>query len=244
MARQLSELRRLQRNQLIKINKEELIESILASGKDDEGLAGITRKIDLVMTELDSLKALVISPESAINKKIAVLENKLEKQAEFISKQQFFMEALDCKERESNLVILGVPDGENAFDGAVSDDTKLEKIWTQIGVEGIAATHHRLGERNDQRSQLLLVTLQDKSMCGRILDRAKNLKTSGNLFRKIFIKRDVHPAVRKEWERLRNAERIEKERPENIGCMIRFDTHERKLYRDDTVVDSWSPQGF
>ena len=60
MARQLSELRRLQRNQLIKINKEELIECILASGQDDEGLADITRKTDLVMTELDSLKVLVI----------------------------------------------------------------------------------------------------------------------------------------------------------------------------------------
>ena len=60
----------------------------------------------------------------------------------------------------------------------------------------------------------------------------------------IYIKKDVHPAVRKEWARLREAERLEKEKPENNGATIRLDTRERKLYRDDTVIDSWTPHPF
>lgn len=57
-------------------------------------------------------------------------------------------------------------------------------------------------------------------------------------------KKDVHPGVRKEWKRLREAEEREKERPENVGCVIRLDTRQRKLYRDNNVMDCWDPQFF
>ena len=131
------------------------------------------------------LKALVISPQSVINKKIASLESKVEKQAEIIVKQQLFLEALDRKEREANLVVLGVPDYEEDFDGASSDESKLSKIWTQIGVGDVTTTHRRLGQRNNQRSRPILVTLQDKNERVNILDRAKHLKTCHELFKKI-----------------------------------------------------------
>ena len=244
MAKQLSELRKMQRHQLNKVNKDELIESILAAGQEVEGLPSIMNKIDEVIKEMDSLKALVISPQSVINKKIASLESKVEKQSEIIVKQQLFLEALDRKEREANLVVLGVPDYEEDFDGASSDESKLSKIWTKIGVGDVTTTHRRLGQRNTQRSRPILVTLQDKNERVNILDRAKHLKTSGELFKKIYIKKDIHPSVRKEWERLRSVEKTEKERPENVGCVVRLDTRERKVYRDNIVIDSWNPQGF
>ena len=76
------------------------------------------------------------------------------------------------------------------------------------------------------------------------MDRVKNLKTSGELFKKIYIKKDIHPSIRKEWERLRSVEKTEKDRPENVGCVVRLDTQERKVYRDNVVIDSWNPQGF
>ena len=244
MAKQLSELRKMQRHQLNKVNKDELIESILAAGQEVEGLPSIMNKIDEVIKEMDSLKALVISPQSVINKKIASLESKVEKQSEIIVKQQLFLEALDRKEREANLVVLGVPDYEEDFDGASSDESKLSKIWTKIGVGDVITTHRRLGQRNTQRSRPILVTLQDKNERENILDRAKHLKTSGELSKKIYVKKDIHPSVRKEWERLRSVEKTEKERPENVGCVVRLDTRERKVYRDNIVIDSWNPQGF
>ena len=234
----------MQRHQLNKVNKDELIESILAAGREVEGLPGIMNKFDEVIKEMDSLKALVISPESVINKKITSLESKVEKQADIIFKQQLFLEALDRKERAANLVILGVPDYEEVFDGETSDESKLNKIWTKIGAGSVNATHRRLGQRNIQRSRPILVTLQDKNERLNILDRARNLKTSGELFKKIYIKKDIHPSIRKEWERLRSVEKTEKDRPENVGCVVRLDTQERKVYRDNVVIDSWNPQGF
>ena len=50
--------------------------------------------------------------------------------------------------------------------------------------------------------------------------------------------------MRNEWKRLKEAERIEKERPENVGCAIRLDFKERKLYRDNVVIDKWNPLFF
>ncbi len=58
------------------------------------------------------------------------------------------------------------------------------------------------------------------------------------------MKKDVHPSVRKEWRRLPDVEAAEKAKPENVGCVIRLDTRERKVYKDDTVIDAWNAQFF
>ena len=64
----------------------------------------------------------------------------------------------------------------------------------------------------------MLLTIPQKDMPSRILANAKNLKTAGEKFSRIYVKKDVHPGVRKEWQRLREAEAKEKERPGNAGC--------------------------
>ena len=119
MAKQMTDLRGMQRNQLQRINKEELIDIILASNDEKGNLEDITKKLSEVMTELDTLKRLVTSPDNATNKKISALEAKLEKQEEIIAQHQRFMESLDRKERENNVVVLGVPDERETLDGAV-----------------------------------------------------------------------------------------------------------------------------
>lgn len=71
------------------------------------------------------------------------------------------------------------------------------------------------------------------------------MKQAADEYSKIYVKKDVHPSVRKEWSRLRDAEKAEKERPENaVGCEIRLDTQERKLYKDGVVIDGWNQQFF
>ncbi len=48
------------------------------------------------------------------------------------------------KEREGNVVILGVPDDQESLEGATTDEETLDKIWTAVGVDGVAGTHRRL----------------------------------------------------------------------------------------------------
>lgn len=244
----MAELRKMQRNQLVRINKEELIDSILAAQEEAEAPVprALDEKLNAVMAEMAELKKIITSPESFIAKKFAELHDRIDKQAEIISSQQRYLEMLDRRERATNIVVLGLPDEGEALEGAVTDTDKLEKVWEKVGVTGVGCQHRRLGAETDgrRRNRPLLLTVQDKEMRSRILGNAKNLKTAGGIYAKIYVKKDVHPGVRKEWQRLREAEAREKERPENAGCNIRLDTRQRKLYRDNEVIDTWSPQFF
>lgn len=247
MARQLSDLRKLQKTQLSRLAKDELIESILASSEQDS----IAEKLNDVIKELADLKQALTSPGSAINTKITELQQQVNVQAEIISKQQRFLEGLDRKERECNLVILGVPDNGEELDGETEDVDKVNKIWGAAGATSEVLSVRRLGDggaagrARPRRSRPILVTVRSKQDRDAVLNKAKNLKQCNTeAYKTIFIKKDVHPSVRAEWRRLREAERAEKERPENVGCNIVFNARERQLYKDGVVIDKWNWQGF
>lgn len=244
MAKSLCELRKLQKNQLSRMSKDDLIESILTSREEDV----VTEKLNDVIKELADLKQALTSPESAINVKIKEMQHQMNLQAEIIAKQQRFLEGLDRRERECNVVVLGVPDGIETLDGETTDVGKIKKIWQAADVTSDVLSVRRLGSGDAggvRRSRPILVTVGSKQDRDIVLEKAKNLKQCNTeVYKKIFIKKDVHPNVRAEWRRLREAEKAEKERPENVGCNIVFNARERRLYKDGVVIDQWSMQGF
>ena len=63
-------------------------------------------------------------------------------------------------------------------------------------------------------------------------------------FKDINIRKDSHPAVRKEWRRLKEAEEAEKARNENVGKNVRIDYRTRVLYVDDVIVDRFNAKLF
>lgn len=237
----------MQRGQLRSVTKDELIESIISAGEQDVGVTAVLEeRLTTIATEINELRRAISSSEVDVNKKLEDMQVKIDKQAEIIVHQQRFLEALDRKERECNLIVLGVPDDGLALDGATCDGEKLEKIWATIDEETEMCSHRRLGRpsQDSTKKRPILVTVTSKSSRDGVLEKAKRLKESGPHLNKIYIKKDVHPSVRKEWSRLRSVEAAEKERPENAGCVIRLDVKERKLYRDGVVIDRWNPQYF
>ena len=248
MAKSLTDLRKLARSQLKSITKEELIESIMAPDHNEDLLRSLNDKITSLSGEVADLKGFLTSPGSEINQKLTKMQQEIDKQAEFIARQHQFLEQLDRKERENHLIVLGVPDGEEALDGETSDEEKLRKIWTQMGVPSDIVSHRRLGRLDAQqggsRKRPILVVVTTKYVRDDVLANSRKLKDSSSQYNRIYVKKDVHPSVRNEWKRLRDAERTEKDRPENVGCVIRLDVRERKLYRDDVVIDKWNPLFF
>lgn len=243
MAKSLSDLKKMQRNQLSRMTKEDLIESILSAPEPGDGQ--LLELINTLVNEMAELRRSVTAPDSNINKRFVELQTQVDKQAEIIAKQQRYLETIDRKERERNLVITGVPDEDEALEGATTERNKLNKIWTEVGSTDAVQSHRRLGTRGDNnKRRAILVTVDSKEAKDRILTKASQLKQATREMNKIYIKKDVHPSIRKEWWRLRDAEKTEKERPENSGCVIRLDTRERKLYRDGVVIDAWSLQFF
>ena len=243
-ARSLTELRKMSQHQLNSIRKEDLIQSILHATEPavDVNLA-VQEQLKTLIEEITELKKAVTSPDSIINKKMQDLEDQVNKQQEIIIKQQRYLESLDRKERECNLVLLGVPEGRESLDGATTDETKIEKVWTAIGSSTTVTSSRRLG-RESNRRRPILITVASRNDRDAVLEVAKRLKEAGDIYKRIFIKKDTHPAVREEWKRLKEAEKREKEKPENIGCNIYIDYKARQLYRDGVVIDKFNLMGF
>ena len=76
-----------------------------------------------------------------------------------------------------------------------------------------------------------------------LLQSAKKLKNN-TVLGSVYIKKDIHPAFRKEMWRLYEAEKRERDRPENVGKTVVFDKEERVLMVDDVIIDRYNPQLF
>ena len=152
---------------------------------------------------------------------------------------------MDRKERECNLVILGVPEETEALDGATTDDDKLSKVWDAAGITCSIKSSRRIGKVEDGKQRPILAEVTSKTDRDTALDKAKGLKEHSNeRYKKIYVKKDQHPSVRQEWKRLHTVYETEKRRPCNSACTIEFNYRERKVYKDGVVIDQWSMQGF
>ena len=253
MTKTIAECRAMPRAQIKALNKEALIDIILGS-ENEEGaqLRQLQEKLLSISTELTQFRQDMMAPDSTINRKMAAMQAQIDQQADVIKQQQLFMEAIDRKERETKLVVLGVPEEDESMEEATNDEEKLKKIWSVMGEDLRIRSHRRLGRRggngqntgNSNRKRPILVEVDRKEIRDTVIGKTKRLKEAGSTYERIYVKKDVHPSVHNEWKRLRQVEMDEKTRPENEGCVIRLDPKERKIYRDGEVIDSWKATSF
>ena len=149
------------------------------------------------------------------------------------------LEFMDSRERANKFVVLGVPDG--TWNGCDNDPDKVRLIGTTVGCELQNFTAKRVGKQREGTIRPILVTLQDGSKRNDIVDKTKTVSNHPG-FNGIKVKKDVHPAVRREWGRLYASFEDQKADPTNTGCVIEFDKKKRRITRDDVVVDSWKPR--
>lgn len=96
MTKTIAELRAMQRAQLNRLNKEALIESILAPEEDVE--SQLRRELTKITLELALLRQDITSPESIINQKLFTMQTQIDQQASIIKQQQQFLKAVDRRE--------------------------------------------------------------------------------------------------------------------------------------------------
>ena len=94
----------MQRHQLATVNKDDLIDNILASSIEEGKFAAIKLQLDEVIKEMQALKDMVLSPDSLLKENYSELKSRVDKQDKIIAKQQQFLEHLDRKEREANII--------------------------------------------------------------------------------------------------------------------------------------------
>ncbi len=245
----LADLRKLQKHQLNKITKEELIEAILTTeGEEARLIARHDEKLDKIMDELADMRRMIAADQDENKAKIKDLTDTIKKQSEIILHHQLFMEHLDRQKRETNIVLFGIPDERVTLEGATTEEAKIQQVLNAIEAtpDVVVRSHQRLGQltQGSNRSRPLLVRVDSKAIRDKVLERATRLKDMQEPYKKIYIKKDSHPEVRKEWRRLKTAEEEEKNKPSNAGCNIRLDYREPVLYKDGVVIDKWQPHPF
>ncbi|KAK8373056.1 hypothetical protein O3P69_015593, partial [Scylla paramamosain] len=174
-----------------------------------------------------------------LKQEVAHLSDGLEKAYKIIHNQQLFLEKLDSKERRCNLVMTGLLEDPDEI--GETDKEKVVKVLEAASYPDAVQTENwemkRLGRENEHHKRPLLITVENQEKRDGVLRVAKNLKNVRGSLSTIYIKKDLHPAVRKEYARLRTREREEREKPVNVGANITYDRKDRVLLRDGVVID-------
>ena len=226
------------------MNKTEILDILESATLPVGDNTALISSIAHLTTEIVNLKTSLDNSQASTRTQIDELRQQISKQNQVIVKQQQYLEQHDRKERECNLVILGVPDDNEALEGATTDEEKVKKVWEKAGIVCDIKSTQRLGRSGGPRRRPVLAVVRSRAERDSALEKAKTLKSANETYNRIYIKKDVHPSVREEWKRLRDVFQREKDRPENQGCNIRFDAKERKVYKNNAVIDQWSMQSF
>lgn len=204
----------------------------------------IDTKINAVSKTMDDVNTLLVAvgtklKDERVNRER--LEDRVCALTEIVLSQQRQLERLDTHDRARNLIVLNVPEDGTPIDDADSDPEKLSSIFSMTCPDEIIPVHQikstRLGNKRDDGSyRPTLVTLPNPDLRQRLVSKSSVL-TKNSKLKNIRLKKDQHPAIRKEWRRLFNAERAAKADPDNEGCTIILDRKSRTLLRDELVID-------
>ena len=139
---------------------------------------------------------------------------------------------------------MGVPEERIESALGTSDLERVQSIIkkTDISLHRDNLCVRRLGAETADRSRSrpLLISLKCQETRREILNNAKKLKDTTDCS-SIFIRKDTHPTLRYEANRLRIRERNEKANPENRNVNIQYDRKQRVLMRNGIIIDRFSP---
>ena len=226
---------------LVKITKEAIIDIII--GEKNEN-TNVNNTLADILKEIKEIRLENTTIINGLREDVDKLKEQVKKQDLVIASHQRAWEEVDARERRDKLVVLGVPEEMDA-------KVAVEAIFSKLDRKELKYDLRRLGkERSDTdqgRPRPILVVLDDYNKRREILELSKILKTAENIdiedkvleLKTVYIKKDQHPAVRREWGRLHTVAKEEKAKPGNAGCVINLDPKRREILKDGVVIDKW-----
>jgi hypothetical protein len=191
-------------------------------------------------------------------KRIDNLEEKVKKHElleKSVLQQQKYLESLENMRRAKNVVVYGVTEGGMEYGDTTGENTLLQtdtekinhvlKLLGKISAEVVSI--QRLGKQRPaetDRPRPILFTVNTTDERNSILSVAKKLKDGPKNVRKVFLKKDVHPAIRREYDRLRKVEKQERDKPDNESRDVKYNHENRTITIDGIVVDTFNPHLF
>ena len=224
---------------LAKKKKDELVDDILALANNDSSCSGevaLHRKLDTMTQLLVQIQKEV----QTVKEENKSLRRDVENLTATVTSQQRYLEQLDSRERACNLIVLGITE-----DGT-PDQEKVGDLFDELecSQEAGSFTVQRLKKKNAPAGNTpppLLVKLKSSQARKTILNNREKIDDQGN-YSGVKMKRDQHPAIRREWGRLHDVFRAEQSKPENTGRDIIFDRQNRKIVdKNGEIIDMWQP---
>lgn len=237
------------KDKLKAVNKDVIAEILLHdeagnSGDGNDDIRTLLKKLSGDVIEMKEANRKVLDAVEKVTKlevQVEKLESENRKMTETLSYQQRFIESLDAKERERNIIMTGV--SENSNELGENDGEKVTSILDAINAAEATRnmTVQRIGREMENRKRPILVSFVDNKTRQDVLEKAKILKDKDIPFKSVYIKKDIHPSIRKEYDRLRRVERSEKAKPENAGKTVVYDRKERVIKCDGAIIDKFKP---
>lgn len=241
-------LRQTEVNKMTNVQLKTALNTLLASynaaaEQANNVLLSEIRELRKQVADLQSIRHEMQDQRKRLDDALQDQSRRLDDAFTIISNQQQFLEAMDGRERRLNLVITGL--AEDADEIGATDDEKVRKVIEATGYRGTinAAVWElkRLGEQDERKKRPLLVVVADGRVRDNIVKGGKNLKSIEGPLSRVYVKKDVHPVIRKETARLRQRERDEKRKQANAGRDVRYDWQRRVLLLDGNVIDRFCP---
>ena len=122
----------MSKEQSKQINKQDLLASIMAdqnTNANDNTLKEINKKLQDLTQNIAVMRQEALTRDKANEEKMKAMQVTINKQSEILGKQQMYLEGIDRKKREKNIVILGVPEDNVDLEESKGDEAKINNIW-------------------------------------------------------------------------------------------------------------------
>ena len=221
-----------------KLVRKPALQALLEGAVNNETDDGETTlaKLDEILDEVRGIK----DKFQKANEEIERLDKIVKDQTKILSAQQKFLEDNDFEKRGNDLIVLGAAEENDDNDCFNRIIDAIEVQRAEIRVRNIMRLV-AIGEGNNVRKRPIKITLESRKMRDTILKNAKKLKDlrAEDPLRKIFLKPDVHPEIRKEEKRLYDIFKSEKDKACNADLPVVFDRKKRVVTVNGEEIDKF-----
>ena len=211
-------------------------------------LALIQSQTKPLETKIESIDQKLNIEINGLKTRIGVLENEVKEQKEkngtltrIVVEMQRSLNKIDSDDREKNLIINGLPEGEIESDGILirEDREKVAKMFNMIEVDGGPWNAVRLGKpTTNGKTRVVKVVFPSKEARDSAAENSVKLKDLGEPWKKVFLNRDKHPVYRSENNRLRWKMKEYRNKPEfRDNAKERVKINKGELLVDGAVID-------
>ena len=195
-------------------------------------------KIKTVETNLTNLITTQNQKIELLEKKCETYEENIDNLKAIVSKQQITISSIDQDKREKNIIISGMNEDIIEYNDTKyeTDIAKIDILLEILGVtipDGYEAL--RIGKQHPNYHRIIKMNVHSKHSRDTIMNVTKKLKDVGPPWDKIYLKKDLHPAMIQENNRLRFKLKKLKSLEENNGKNVKIEKGKLKI--DNVIVD-------